>query len=174
MDAMVLGNLATGLASSCDRMVGGRKPPLSACSLAALGHCGVSKPVAGLEPSTVRTSADAAGVMIRTVRNGEAVASGRGATLPRKHSRRSARSLNAMICREAHGCKQSTFTVPGSGRDYLGPRSSASRAGLPPTALYSHQFGSRLGRPGAPLVGMHPTIQEDQPIVTWLAHTWPR
>jgi hypothetical protein len=83
---MALGRLATGLASSCHRMVRSRKQPLLASALGALGHCGVSKPVAGLESSTVRRSAAASGVMIRSVRNGGAVASGRSATWPRKTS----------------------------------------------------------------------------------------
>ena len=43
---------------------------------------------------------------------------------------------------------------PGSDADYMDPRSWDSRAALPPTALYSHRFGSRLGRPGTPRVGM--------------------
>lgn len=39
----------------------------------------------------------------------------------------------------------------GCGGDYTGRRSSASRAGLPPTASYSRRFGFRLGHPSAPV-----------------------
>src|SRR5262249_50534480 len=50
--------------------------------------------------------------------------------------------------------------LPGRGRDYLGPRSLVSRAGLPPTALYSCRFGLRLGLPWEPVVGIPKRLEE--------------
>jgi Protein of unknown function (DUF5131) len=51
--------------------------------------------------------------------------------------------------------RNASLAWAGSDGDYAGRRSRATRAALPPTASYSHQFGRNgLGRPGAPVVGI--------------------
>ena len=52
----------------------------------------------------------------------------------------------------------------GSGGDYPGRRSRATRAGLPPAASYYRRFGRNdLGRPGAPVVGIMRSSQDPDP-----------